>query len=45
MNAFVSVRNMEMPMLLPRFTISISRTNHALFKSMRVQQQHQGNNR
>lgn len=36
MNALHSIRNMEVPMLLPGITISISRTDHAPIKSMQM---------
>ncbi len=36
MNALHSIRNMEVPMLLPGITISISKTDHAPIKSMQM---------
>ncbi len=36
MNAIESIRNMEIPMLLPGITISISKTDHAPIKSMQM---------
>jgi branched-chain amino acid transport system substrate-binding protein len=36
MNALDSIRNMEVPMLLPGITISISKTDHGPIKSMQI---------
>jgi branched-chain amino acid transport system substrate-binding protein len=36
MNALHSIRNMEVPMLLPGITISISKTDHGPIKSMQI---------
>ena len=36
MNALHSIRNMEVPMLLPGITISISKTDHAPIKSRQM---------
>ena len=36
MNALHSINNMEVPMLLPGITISISKTDHAPIKSMQM---------
>jgi branched-chain amino acid transport system substrate-binding protein len=36
MNALDSIRNMEVPMLLPGITVSISKTDHGPIKSMQI---------